>query len=135
MTEEINYFTCGYCIYGQMVEPPEDMKDKYPNKRGYCIFEPPAVFPMPQTKQTKIQALGNQQTKVDFVPLMMRPVMEDYEPMCGRGVLNAEAMEGLGIEPDKDYVVRTDYKAGCGGCKDETAKCNCDTNEVQDNVG
>jgi hypothetical protein len=124
-TKEINYFTCGYCIYGQMVEPPKGTD--YPNKRGYCIFEPPRVFPMPQTKQSKIQALGNQQKQMDVVPYMIRPIMEDYEPMCGRGVLNAEAMEGLDIDPDadKDYVVRTDVKGGCGGCKDEGAKCEC----------
>jgi hypothetical protein len=124
MTEEINYFTCGYCIYGQMVDPPKEMKEKYPHKRGYCIFEPPRVFPMPQGKESKIQALGNQKQQVEFVPLMMRPIMEEYEPMCGRGVLNAEAMKGLDIKP----------KDECGGCKDEAAKCSCDTNEVQDNV-
>jgi hypothetical protein len=123
--KEINYFTCGYCIYGQMVDPPKDKKKQYPNRRGHCIFEPPAVFPMPQAKQSKIQALGNQQQTMDFIPYMMRPVMEDFEPMCGRGVLNAEAMKGLGIE----------NKPGCGGCNDEAAKCGCDTNEVQDNVG
>jgi hypothetical protein len=115
MTEEINYFTCGYCIYGQMREPPKGKEQEYPHSRGYCIFEPPKVFPMPQAKQSKIQALGNQQQGMDIVPLMMRPVVEDHEPMCGRGVLNAEAMKGLGIE----------QKAECGACKDEGAKCEC----------
>ena len=111
MTEEINYFTCGYCIYGKLVEPPPEMKKDVPYNRGYCIFEPPKVFPMPQTKQSKIQAMGNQQSQVEMIPYMMRPVVEEHEPMCGRGVLNAEAMKGLGIEP----------KAGCG----EGAKCEC----------
>jgi hypothetical protein len=123
--KKTDYFTCGYCIYGRMVPPPDDMKDKYPHSRGYCIFEPPAVFPMPQQKQTKIQALGNQQQGMDLVPFMLRPVVDDFEPMCGRGVLNKEAMEGLDIN----------QKAECDGCHDESAKCSCDTNEVQDNVG
>jgi hypothetical protein len=115
MSNEINYFTCGYCIYAQLKEPPEAMKEKYPFKRGFCIFEPPKVFPMPQAKQSKIQALGNQTEQMDLVPFMMRPVVEENEPMCGRGVLNTEAMKGLHIEE----------KPGCGGCKDEGAKCEC----------
>ena len=121
MTKEINYFTCGYCIYGQLIDPPEDKKKDYPVKRGYCIFEPPQVFPMPQPKQTKIQAMGNQQQGMDILPFMMRPVVEEHEPMCGRGVLTAEAMKGLGIEPKKEEC------PGCelGNCGTEGAKCEC----------
>lgn len=117
MTEEVNYFTCGYCIYGQMVEAPEEKKKDYPHKRGYCIFEPPKVFPMPQPQESKIQAMGNVKKQMDLVPFMMRPIMEEYEPMCGRGVLTVEAAQALGL--DKPPV-------DCRNCKDQ-GTCNCDT--------
>ena len=110
VTEEKNYFTCGYCIYAQLHDPPKGTD--YPNKRGYCIFEPPKVFPMPHAKQTKIQAMGNQQ--VEFAPYMMRPVVEENEPMCGRGVLTVEAMKALGVD--------TNAGKGCDNC-------NCDTEQ------
>jgi hypothetical protein len=115
MSEEKNYFTCCYCIYAQLKDPPEDMKEQYPFRRGFCIFEPPKVFPMPRAKESKIQAMGNTQPQMDFLPFMMRPVVDENEPMCGRGVLNVEAMEALGIN----------QKTSCGDCKDEGDKCEC----------
>jgi hypothetical protein len=118
MSEEINYFTCGYCIYAQMVDPPEG--SDYTHKRGYCIFEPPKVFPMPRPKKSKLAAMG-QQPDMEMTPYMMRPIVEDYEGMCGRGVLTPEAMDALGVGQEK----KQSCKGGCGGCKDEGAKCEC----------
>jgi hypothetical protein len=116
MSEEKNYFTCGYCIYGQLMEPPPEKKKDYPVKRGYCIFNPPAVFPMPSQQQQRVKAMGQPAQVMDFHPFMLRPVVDEDEPMCGRGVLNAEAMEALGIE---------NKPPGCGGCKDEGDGCGC----------
>ena len=121
-----NYFTCGYCIYGRMQEPPEEVKKADPNAtaRGYCIFEPPKVFPMSVQENTKIAALGTQ-PKVDVQPYMLRPVVEENEPMCGRGMLNKAAVTALGLEeenPEKEELCSGDGKT----CKRE--ECRCGTN-------
>lgn len=108
--------TCGKCVWMQKVEIPEEKKEKYKVGRGYCTFNPPQVFPMPQQKTSNIaMAQGRQaQAQMEFLPYMMRPVVEDNEPMCGRFSPNEEAMKELGIDPENP----------AGGCRKEGG-CEC----------
>jgi len=112
MTEEINYFVCGYCVWAQMMEAPEDQKEKYPKKRGFCRANPPAVFPIPAQQQTKIAGPMGQQPKVQMQPYMIRPVVEADEPMCGKYTPNPEAVKGLGLRA-----------GGEGGCDRKHCEC------------
>lgn len=107
--------TCANCCWYADVKAPAGTKR---SKRGYCLFEPPRVFPMPKQKQSKIAALGQpKQDDFDIIPLMLRPVVEAHEPMCGRFSPNAETAEELGLI------------GGCGGCEDDDAKCKCKEEE------
>lgn len=113
--EKKNFFVCGYCAYTQMIDVPTEKKDTHLKRRGFCRFNPPAVFPMPTQKTAKIAAMG-QQPPIDIQPYMMRPVVNEDEPMCGQWQPNVEAAEALGL---------TGGQGGCGGCNDEGAKCGC----------
>ena len=114
MTEEINYLVCGYCSWTQMITVPDEKQGEFPTKRGYCRFNPPAVFPMPTQQQSKIAALGTA-PPVQMQPMMMRPVVEENEPMCGRYSPNKEAMVGLGLKPDEEIL--------CSGTCDKENCC------------
>lgn len=96
--------TCGNCVWFQRVDPPKNVPPPEVG-RGYCMFNPPAVFPMPH--ENKIQAMGQKQ--LQMVPMMIRPVVEENEPMCGRYGPNPEAQKALGLIAE----------GGCGGCKHE----------------
>jgi len=112
MTEEINYFVCGYCAWAQMMDTPEDAKEKYPYRRGYCRFNPPAVFPVPSQSQQKIAALG-QAPPVNLAPFMLRPVVEENEPMCGQYAPNEEAVKGLGLKQEGGCDTQDCEREGC----------------------
>lgn len=102
--------TCGKCCWMQI--PPIPKGTKIDVKRGYCTFNPPAVFPMPQQQGNLADIQG--QTKMGVVPLMQRPIVQEDEPMCGRFAPNEETMKELGLD-----------KPGCGACTTEGAKCEC----------
>ncbi len=86
-------FNCGNCGWMMKVEPPPEKKKDYPEDRGYCTFEPPSVFPMPQQQGKLADVQGRQQ--MGFAPMMMRPVVEGNEPPCGRYTPNTELLKIL----------------------------------------
>jgi hypothetical protein len=107
-------FDCGNCGWMQKVEPPADKKKDYPVGRGYCTFNPPTVFPMPQQQGKLADIQGRAQ--MGFVPMMMRPVVEEGEPPCGRYTPNSEMLA----------IIQEAQPEGCGGCRDDKgAKCEC----------
>jgi hypothetical protein len=67
-------------------------------------------MPQQQGKLADIQG----QVQMGFVPMMMRPVLEEDEPMCGRFSPDPETVKELGLD-----------QPGCGACGDEGAKCGC----------
>ena len=85
--------TCGRCCWMQKVDPPKG--EKVDDERGYCTFNPPAVFPMPKQTSSLQNMAG--QANVQMVPMMIRPVVEGREPMCGRFSPNEETMKELGL--------------------------------------
>jgi len=104
-------FACGHCVWYRAAKPPQGTKAPKVG-RGYCTYNPPAVFPMPVPRQNKIQALGQEPTQPDILPLMLRPVVEENEPQCGFFYPNDEVRDLL----DKEKI------AACeGSCED----CNC----------
>jgi hypothetical protein len=109
-------FNCGNCAWCQIVEVPKEKKKDYPIDRGYCTFNPPSVFPMPQQTSSLKNIKGESQ--MGFAPFMLRPVVEANEPACGRYSMDGETMELLGVS-----------QGGCGkgeSCGCMTAKeCNC----------
>ncbi len=106
-------FNCGNCGWMMKVAAPPDIKKDYPTGRGYCTFNPPAVFPMPQQQGKLADIQGRQQ--VGFAPMMMRPVVEENEPPCGRYTPDSEMLKILKADQDD-----------CRNCK-EQGTCNCDT--------
>jgi hypothetical protein len=78
----------------QKVAIPEDKKKDYPVGRGYCTFNPPAVFPLPQQQGSLRNVQG--QAAMGIAPLMLRPVVEDNEPACGRYTPDSEMVKVLG---------------------------------------
>lgn len=118
--------TCKNCAWTTMVKPPKGKEDEL--TRGYCTFEPPSVFPMPKQTSNLARPHGDQQ--VQFLPLMLRPVVYESEPICGRFAPNEETMSALGIAPPG-----AEKGHGCSDCKKcDPATCNCDTEEGEDNV-
>jgi hypothetical protein len=107
-------FNCGNCGWGQMVEIPKEKRKDHPVGRGYCMFEPPRVFPMPKQQGTLADIQG--QTKMGVVPLMLDPVVDEDRAACGRYTPNSEMLKVLeAAQPE----------GGCGGCESEGAKCGC----------
>lgn len=108
-------FVCGNCIYMMVVEPPEEKKKDYPIPRGYCTFNPPTVFPMPQ-ETGRLATMGKKQ--VGFVPFTLRPAVDANEPMCGRAVFSNEAAQRLGLkEQDSACGDACDCEDGSCGSK------------------
>jgi len=110
-------FECGNCAWMDKVEVPPEKKKDYPVDRGYCTFNPPAVFPMPQQKKTQLAAMG-QQPQVDMIPFMMRPIVEANEAPCGRYAPDGETVKLLG-----------ESGGGCEGCDGNckgSDSCGCD---------
>lgn len=85
--------TCGKCCWMQKVDPPPG--EKVDDVRGYCMFNPPAVFPMP--KQTSSLQNMSGHAKVQMVPMMMRPKVFGRDPMCGRFSPNEDTINELGL--------------------------------------
>jgi hypothetical protein len=84
-------FKCGNCAWMQKVEVPKEKKKDYPIARGYCTFNPPAVFPMPQQQGSLADVQGQQ--RMGMAPFMMRPVVEENEPPCGRYAPDTETLD------------------------------------------
>jgi hypothetical protein len=84
---------CGNCAWMQKVETPPEKKKDYPHGRGYCTFNPPAVFPVPQQSSNLRNIQG--QAQVGFAPFMLRPVVDGNEPACGRYNPDSEMMKLL----------------------------------------
>jgi len=109
---------CGNCAWMRKVGPPKGEK-KPKVGRGYCTFNPPAVYPFPGQK-SKIAQMGKEEPSI--IPYMLRPVVEENEPACGRYNPDAETFEKLQERaPEEEELC----KGGCGGCKNEGAKCEC----------
>ena len=80
---------CGNCAWFAEGNPPPSKEMK---RRGFCTFYPPKVFPMPKQTST-LQAMGKQ--NVQMVPMMLRPVVEEDEPMCGKYHPDEKTLEEL----------------------------------------
>ncbi len=106
-------FNCGNCGWMQIVEPPPEKKKDYPVDRGYCTFEPPKVFPMPQAQGKLADVQGR--TPMGMVPLMMRPVVDAPEPACGRYTPNTELLR----------ILEEAQPKGCDGSTCEREGCRC----------
>lgn len=117
MSEEL-FFGCGTCAWYQKVEIPKDKQPEGFTPRGYCYYNPPTVFPMPQQKQSNLALAQGQQApgQVTMVPLMQRPVVEASESACGRWQPNSEMREKLAALDSKDCP---------DGCKGECEECSC----------
>jgi hypothetical protein len=96
-----------------LVVIPEDKKKDYPVPRGYCTFNPPAVFPMP-SQTSKIAQMG--QPQMQMAPMMMRPVVEANEIMCGRFSPNEETAIALGLVEKVEKECKCAPKPGEEGC-------------------
>jgi hypothetical protein len=107
-------FNCGNCAWMQKVEPPKGKEKDYPHGRGYCTFNPPAVFPMPQQTGNLADIQGKVQ--MGFSPFMLRPVVDGNEPPCGRYAYGSEMLKVLAEANPEDT-------GAC--CKDKGAKCEC----------
>jgi hypothetical protein len=101
-------FECSNCAWMQKAEVPEDKKKEYPSGRGYCTFEPPRVFPMPQQQGKLADIQGKVQ--MGFLPLMMDPVVDGDKPACGRYSPSSE-MRNI-IEEAQPEGCKVE---GCGG--------------------
>jgi hypothetical protein len=111
-----NELCCGNCVFMSIVQPPEDKKELYPVPRGFCFFNPPIVFPMPQEISNIAGPLGKKQ--VSMVPHMMRPVVDATEPMCGRFMMTNEAADRLGVGADEEILCSgTCGEGDCCGSK------------------
>ncbi len=104
-------FNCGNCAWMQKVAVPAEKKKDYPVERGYCTFEPPTVFPMPQ-QQGKLADIQGQ-TKMGMVPFMMRPVVDANEPPCGRYAPDGETLALIG-DAHKSCPGTCDKENCCG---------------------
>ena len=108
-------FHCGNCVWMQKVTVPKEKQKDYPLARGYCTFEPPRVFPMPQQQSNLKDIQG--QTKMGMAPFMIRPVVEEGEPPCGRYAPDTEMLAIIKeAQPEEEILCGG---KGCGG------NCGC----------
>jgi hypothetical protein len=104
-------FNCGNCAWMQKVETPENKKKDFPVQRGFCTFEPPSVFPMPQQQSSLRNVQG--QAQMGMAPFMMRPVVEATDPACGRYAPDNETLTILkAAQPEQEILCSG---KGCGG--------------------
>jgi len=75
---------CGNCAwYRGIAVPKEDQPSDF-TPRGFCYNLPPTVFPVPQQKKSTLAlAQGTAQPGMQMIPMMMRPIVESDEAMCG----------------------------------------------------
>jgi hypothetical protein len=69
---------CGTCIYWEEQINPNTQK---PGGRGFCYGNPPTVILMPGERARV--ALGQEGEPINFVPQMLRPVLNKNERFCG----------------------------------------------------
>lgn len=104
---------CGNCAWMHHVAPPEDKPEYKDVDRGYCYFNPPAVYPIP--RQTKSLAL--QQQAVEMIPQSFRPPVDGNDSMCGRYYPDEETLKIINEKQGK--------KDHCdGSCPDCKGDCN-----------
>jgi hypothetical protein len=111
---------CGTCAWYRKIDIPKAEQPPDFTPRGYCYYLPPAVFPVPQPKQSSLAlAQGQQQGDVQILPLMMRPLVEEKDAMCGKYAPNKETRAQL------EELQAQRNKEGCdpGSCGKE--ECNC----------
>jgi hypothetical protein len=112
---------CGNCAWYSVIIIPKEKRDTV-SKRGYCTFNPPTVFPVPQQRQSNLAIASGQQApgEVTMLPMMMRPVVEYDDEMCGRYQPNQEIATQIAEHRQK--------QAGCGVEKCDGANCidNCE---------
>jgi hypothetical protein len=121
MTEKQNIeLVCGTCAWFRRVDIPKDKQPPGFTPRGFCHNQPPTVFPMQeQKKSTLALAQGNQQPEMQMLPMMMRPIVEEGEAMCGQFQPNKATRAQLD-------VLQAQRKAkGCdpGSCGKEGCDC------------
>ena len=76
---------CGTCAWYRYIEIPKKEQPSDYTPRGFCYNLPPTVYPFQQPKQSSLAlAQGTQQQGVQMVPMMMRPIVEEKEAMCGQ---------------------------------------------------
>jgi hypothetical protein len=111
---------CRTCAWYREIRVPEKEQPADFVPRGYCYNQPPAVYPLPQPKRSTL-ALAQQpgQQEMDIVPLMLRPVVEHHEQMCGQFAPNKETRAQL------EELQKQRKAAGCtpGSCGKEGCDC------------
>lgn len=119
MTEKLN-LNCGNCAWYMEITIPEEKKEVL-SPRGYCHAVPPSVFPLPKQQQSSLALAQGQQApgQVTMLPLMMRPVVESTEAICGSYQPNQEAR-----------LMLAEVEKGCDGCVNcdgscQEGECNC----------
>jgi hypothetical protein len=76
---------CGTCAWYRRIDIPKAEQPPDFTPRGFCHNQPPTVFPVPQPKKSTLAlAQGTQQPGVEVLPMMMRPIVEEGEAMCGQ---------------------------------------------------
>lgn len=112
---------CSTCAWYKGIAIPKAEQPPDWTPRGFCYQRPPAVFPVPtQQKSSLALAQGTQQPGVDMLPLMMRPIVEADDNMCGSFSPN-KATRGQLEELQKQRQT----ESSCSGCDKEGAKCEC----------
>jgi hypothetical protein len=113
MTEQLQ-LRCGNCAwYAELVVPKELQPPDF-TPRGQCYAAPPSVYPVPVPKQSSLALAQSAQQKMDIIPAMLRPIVEEDEGMCGSYAPNKLARAAL----DEIKAQREAKK----GCPDE---CGC----------
>ena len=75
---------CSNCAWYRKIDIPKAEQPPDFTPRGFCYAVPPSVFPVPQPKQSTLAlAQGQHQQEMQMLPIMMRPIVEAHEPMCG----------------------------------------------------
>ena len=106
---------CGTCAWYRGISIPKAQQPPDWTPRGYCHNLPPTVFPVPQQKKSNLAlAQGQQQGGVEMLPMMMRPIVEQVEAMCGQYAPNKETRAQL-----EELQAQRSKKEGCPG------DCNC----------
>jgi hypothetical protein len=121
MTEEKKIeLLCSTCAWYREIKVPEKQQPSDFIPRGYCYANCPSVYPLPQPKKSNLAlAQGTQQPEMSIVPMMLRPVVEWNESMCGQFAPDKETRAQL------EELQRQRQAEGCdpGSCGKDG--CNC----------
>lgn len=88
---------CGTCAWYRKIEIPKAEQPPDFTPRGFCHSLPPTVIPVPQQKKSTLALAQGQQApgEVQVLPLMLRPIVEFGEAMCGNFNPNKEIRKKL----------------------------------------